>query len=152
VNGWNVALDESQFCRKCSPEIKDPKSIFKMQYICSKCGEKTLYTNQKPQVAGWDIRYMQEIIQNLQKVAGNGITLDDSHLCRKCFPETKGPEYILKIEYADSKPQIVAGVSPADIAILTDFFSDGRLGFYHGDKPLEDYTKRLQELLGVEVK
>jgi DNA-directed RNA polymerase subunit RPC12/RpoP len=40
IGGCSLALDESQFCRKCSPEIKEPKLIFKMEYVCAECGGK----------------------------------------------------------------------------------------------------------------
>jgi hypothetical protein len=155
--GWSVVLDESQFCRKCSPGVKNPKFFFKMEYICQKCGDKTLYTDQAAQVGGWPLQNVGGAIRELQKVAGEDVALDASQLCRKCSPAVKDPKFALKLGYADGNPQTVVGVSPDDLTLLIEFFS-GKLTHEQGDrwsgskKPLKDFSLRLQQLLGVEVK
>jgi hypothetical protein len=124
------------------------------EYVCPKCGEKTLYTNQMAQVADRDLDRARWNFKSLQQAVNENIALDESQFCRKCSPEVKDPKLVLKIAFADGKPQSVVGVTPDDLLLLTEFFS-GKLAHdagMAGEKPLKDYSKRLRELLGVEAK
>jgi hypothetical protein len=106
------------------------------------------------QVVAWTVPDARRKNDELQKAAGASVTLDESQFCRKCSPEVKDPKLVLQIVYADGKPQTVVGVSPDDLTLLTELFS-GKLvhdGGMSGEKPLKNYSKRLQELLGIEMK
>jgi hypothetical protein len=126
----------------------------RVEYVCPQCGEKTLYTNQAAHVVDWNLQPARRQIVELQKAAGATMALDESQFCRKCSPEVKDPKLVLKIEFTDGKPHTVVGVSPDDLLLLTEFFSGKRAHDEgpQGEKPLKDYSKRLQELLGVETK
>lgn len=123
------------------------------EYVCPKCGEKTLYTNTSLSV--WDlerhINAARRSIKKLKEVGGVGLNLDESRFCRKCSPEGITPMLVLQIQYDDGETREVTGISPKDLQLLIDFFS-GKLVCdtgSMGERPLKMFDMRLRELLGL---
>jgi hypothetical protein len=132
-------------------------------YVCPKCGERTLYDSskaetEKPCAMGL-VATVQAIpnyrreIEELRRIAGDAITLDESQFCRKCSPKVKAPELVLHVSVAGEKPHDIDGITPSDLQILREFLS-GKL-LTSGDRGektrLKDQLPRLQELLGVKL-
>jgi hypothetical protein len=133
-------------------------------YVCPKCGERTLYDSDKLTPDGRTQKDSAEFMQrtlpacrllfkDLQKVAGEAITLDESQFCKKCSPKATEPTLVLHIAYKDEKARDVENVQPHDLLILREFLAGELLTEEFGKKtmPLKEYLPRLQELLGVKL-
>jgi hypothetical protein len=134
----------------------------RVDYICPKCGERTLYDSskvatEKPYDMGitWTVErelpYCRSEFQELRKVAGKAIAFDESQFCRKCSPKVTRPKLVLHISYQGGKVRDVEAIDHRDVRILREFLS-GKLktkGDNEGESPLKTDLPRLQELLGV---
>ena len=141
--------EKLQFGAKCYEMAAPPE---RAEYVCPKCGEKTLYTKSEAEIVEWKIPDTRRNFKELQGMPSKGFSLDESQFCRKCSPNVKTPKIVLKVEYAGGNTHTVEGVTSEDFKLLKEFLSgkvihDAR---QEGEKPLKDYSKRLQELLGVE--
>jgi hypothetical protein len=135
-------------------------------YVCPKCGERTLYdeSNKSPPrdradkgtagVVEWGIPSCRRKIQELQKVASEAMSLDESQFCRKCSPDATSPKLVLHISYkGEKKAWDIKGIKYGDLCILHDLFTGKLLteGEQGREFPLKDRLPRLQELLGVKL-
>lgn len=133
-------------------------------YICPKCGERTLYDNskyktEKPYDMGiaWTVErelpYCRSEFQELRKIAGHAIEFDESQFCRKCSPNVTKPKLVLHISYKDDNVRDVEAIDHHDLRILRKFLA-GELkttSDNEGEAPLKNDLPRLQELLGVKL-
>jgi predicted RNA-binding Zn-ribbon protein involved in translation (DUF1610 family) len=136
---------------KCYAMFRPPG---RAEYVCPKCGEKTLYTNQMAKVVTSDLICSRARFGMLQKAAGEGVSLDESEFCRKCSPDVKDPKLVLKIAYTDGNPKTVVEVDMVDILLLAELFSGELTHCFNGPdtEALKNHFPRLQQLLGVEAK
>jgi hypothetical protein len=133
-------------------------------YVCPKCGERTLYDdsnlsiderleNGLAEAVEWEIPICRRELDELRKVAGDSISLDESQFCRKCSPKVAAPKLVLHISYQGEKTRDIEGVDHGDLRILTDFLS-GKLqttGDCDDVLALKESLPRLEELLGVKL-
>ena len=132
------------------------------QYVCPKCGEKTLYKLGKDEDARKNyavnnfIEYELDSCRRAAKsIKGINLTLDESQFCKKCSPDVKSPKLAIVINYEGEKePHRVEGITCNDLQLIAEFLSgaDVHVSDNDAETPLKNYTKRLSELLGVEVK
>jgi hypothetical protein len=135
-------------------------------YVCPKCGERTLYdeSSKTPPLdraehgvakfVEWSVPACRRKLDEIRKLAGNTITLDESQFCRKCSPKASSPKLVLHVSYKGEKNTFdVDGIKYEDLLILKDLLA-GKL-LTEGDQgreyPLKDKLPRLQELLGVKL-
>ncbi len=136
----------------------------RVDYICPKCGERTLYDNSQyksdqpfDRGIAWtidrDLPHCRSEFQELRKIAGHAIELDETQFCRKCSPNVTRPKLVLHISYKDGTVRDVNGIDHNDLRILREFLSGKRKskGDNEGESPLKDELPRLQQLLGVEM-
>ncbi len=129
------------------------------EYVCPKCGEKTLYTGTEgPRSADNTDEVREEIVacrRILKEIEGLDVALDESQFCAKCTPDLREvPKIILVVHYEGrEEPHRVEGVTSEDLEILKEFLDgkDKHKGDYGIETPLKDYTERLEELLGVKI-
>ena len=141
------------------------ESLDRVDYVCPKCGERTLYDDSKleakkrfkegvSKVVGEEIPGCRREITEIRKVAGDVFVLDESQFCRKCSPTIVEPKLVLHIAYEDGKTRDIEKVTAFDLQLLREFMGGSVV---HKDSqdwetPLKDSLPRLQELLGVELK
>jgi len=81
-----------------------------------------------------------------------GFILTSITNCRKCSPGVKEPAMILKVRYS-GKPDaaVTRGITPNDLKLINEFLSgsDRHTGEQGRETPLNQHTKRVQQLLGV---
>jgi len=131
-------------------------------YVCPKCGERTVYDGSKataetpyereiPEIVEWEIPSCRRVFEELRKVAGDAMVFDESQFCRKCSPKVVLPKLVLHISYKGEKVREIEKIDGSDLRILTDFLSGKLLTESRGDEttPLKHDLPRLQELLGV---
>jgi len=134
----------------------------KVQYICPKCGEKTLYTLAKENEEGSDWRLNNFIEYELdfcrreaKAIKGISLSLDESQFCKKCTPDLKSPKLAVVVNYeGEKKPHRVEGITRSDLQLIAEFLSgsDVHTDEYDCETPLKKHVKRLSELLGVDIK
>jgi hypothetical protein len=153
-----------------SPPPKDLKSgamcykpmqlPIRADYVCPKCGERTLYDATKlknvagmPHVVEWEIPSCRREFQLLRKVAGDAIAFDESQFCKKCAPKVTNPKLILRITFTGEPTRTIDNLTADDLRILRDFLT-GRFSTTNTadwELPLKESLPRLQELLGVKL-
>ena len=131
-------------------------------YICPACGTKTIYALETPRervepcVALDVIKNVEWYILNcrrlIAKIDGIAVELDESQFCRKYSPDIEIPNLGLNIAYVDGSVHRVWNIADEDVEIIRAFMAGEKtVGAPLDEKPLKDYTNRLEELLGVEV-
>jgi len=129
-------------------------------YVCPKCGEKTVYAFDSSDAANRARNYdaIEALLQltacrrGLAAIRGLDAELDESEFCRKCSPKASQPRLILVVRYPDgAPPHRFAGVTGEDLVLIREFLSGSRrhVGPNEGDSPLKDSIPRLRELLGA---
>jgi hypothetical protein len=130
-----------------------------VEYVCPKCGEKTLYTGEEgPRSVDDTNKVRREIVacrRVLKEIEGLDIELDENQFCAKCTPDLKEvPKICLLVRYEGEKESHrVEGITSEDLIILKEFLDgkDKHTGRQGVETPLRNYVDRLEELLGVEV-
>lgn len=123
------------------------------EYVCPKCGEKTLYTSDHSLA-----ETASEIENYRQSVSGmNGldITLDESQFCKKCSPDIKNPALYINIKYVDdAQVHKVCCVTQTDFSLMYEFLCGSKVHrlFNETEVPLKDYLDRLQTLFDISIK
>lgn len=113
------------------------------EYLCPVCGEKTIHSTKVNTVEA--IALFRREFNYLKKTSKLKVELDESSFCRKCQPEAKKSEFVLKITYGDGTVHVTKGVSILDLSKLSYFFENGSYMelLDRNDAP------RLRELLGM---
>jgi predicted small secreted protein len=146
---------ELAFGAMCYEMVAPPKTA---NYVCPVCQQKTLYKledndgdYQVIELVRWEIATCRE---EMKKVEGINIKLDESQFCKNCSPDVKKPQLCLEINITNGgKTHKVYKFSYLDIRLIGEFLN-GELkhtGSNDGETPMKDYMKRLQELLGVKL-
>jgi hypothetical protein len=135
-------------------------------YICPKCGERTVYEagDKAPpleqadwgtvEVVRWKIDVCRRKLKDIQRLAGDAVSLDESQFCRKCAPNATSPKLVLHISYKDKKNRDIENIEPDDLRLLSDFLAkkiETKRNDMESATPLKDDLPRLQELLGVKL-
>lgn len=141
---------------------KSASTVHRAEYVCPKCGERTVYEDSSPKSTVLSKRHLaylvaQEIphcrreVAELRKVAGDAITFDESQFCRKCSPKVVTPKLVLHVSYKGEKARDVKDVNHGDLRILRDFLAGTLLTKGDNDSvtPLKNSLSRLCVLLGV---
>lgn len=121
------------------------------EYVCPKCGEKTLYTKDDAVFIAWEIEACRREFEILKDQSHLSVALDESEYCAHCSPVATKHQLALVVTYADGSSHTTSPVSRYDLRILRDFLS-GRTSFdtlNEGSAPLKGELPRLRELLGI---
>jgi len=126
------------------------------QYICSKCGEKTIYahTDKEDPEAVWRLSFLADcrrIAKSIPKSDDVTIALDESEYCSHCTPDAEMPELALIVKYKDGRTHRARPIKAIDLRMLRDFLGGKKAyeTFNEGTMPLKDSLPRLRELLGL---
>lgn len=130
-----------------------------VQYICPKCGQKTLHapheTPHRPSPAK-NISDMRRLVAKIREHTQAVILLEDE-FCQHCprlkknLPPPGTPEAKLRIRFNDGTEKITRGVTYDDLLLLLGFFKgDLKRAGSHGEGaiPLKPSLNRLKVLLG----
>lgn len=122
-----------------------------LEYICPKCGERTLYT----EGLGWFVRRDLPLCRSLaDSISAINIQLDESQYCKKCSPDIKTPQLCMTYKLADDENEThKCGISQYDLQIMKEFMQ-GKIKHkdsQDGETPLKDFLPRLQELFGITI-
>ncbi|MFH0864670.1 MAG: hypothetical protein V1904_00640 [Bacteroidota bacterium] len=121
------------------------------EYVCPKCGERTLYTENK----GWFVRRDLNVCRTLaDSVPAINLTLDESQYCKKCSPDIESPQLCITYQLADDANKThICGITPYDLKIMKEFMQgkDKHITDNDGEVALKDFLPRLQELFGIKI-
>lgn len=116
------------------------------EYVCPKCGERTLYATSNECSKVCDVRVASDLMRELSR---SDVILDESSFCKNCSPDTPGPSMALVVHYADGTDHRTDCVELVDVQLVKVFFDghskhDGGMG---GEVPLKAHAARLATLL-----
>jgi hypothetical protein len=141
---------------------KPASMVHRADYVCPKCGERTLYDDSAPNSSNPPKQWLAFLVANeipscrrefaeLRKLAGGAVAFDESQFCRKCSPKVATPKLLLHISYIGEKARDVNDVKHGDLRILHDFLAGNLLTKGDNDSvdPLKNSLPRLCVVLGV---
>lgn len=120
------------------------------EYVCPKCSDKTLYTNQAAYAISWNLEACRREFELLKKETDLTVTLDESSYCSHCSPAAVRQETILSVTYEDGSTH-AEPVSSYDLRMLRALLA-GKLEYKtdnDGTAALKEHIARLRQLLGV---
>jgi len=129
----------------CYKPAAHPQSA---EYVCPRCGEKTVYTTEQATVVLWELPAMRRLVTQVPNLT---VTLDEYEFCRHCSPNTIDPRTAIVVQFTgDWTGHVTEGVSTDDLELLKDFMSgsDKHIGSEGRQTPLKDHLDRLEQLLG----
>ncbi len=118
-------------------------------YICPKCGEKTIFTHRHAEFV------LHEIPDCRRMAAPFGpdvIKLEETAYCQNCNGGKESqPELCVIVSLEGAEPVRTCGISTLDMIILTDFLKGKNIykTFNDEEAPLKDRIPRLKILLGI---
>ncbi len=134
-------------------------------YICPKCGERTIYTNQttldgeQPSqtidgIALYNVNQLPAIRREIGALRSLGLdaSLDESEFCGKCKPNVPRPLLCLSVKMTDCGEAFTyRGLSIDEVSTLKSFLQ-GDLGRKSKQEKiiLKKQLPRLRELLGIQ--
>jgi hypothetical protein len=146
--------------KKASPEPKMGAMCYKMaapperaEYVCPKCGEKTLYTKDAAREIEWELDSCRREFLLLKSASALSLALDESSYCSHCRPDAKKHALELVVTYADGASCTNSPITDVDLSILQGFLKGG-LDFKTSNDstvPLKKMLPRLRQLLGVKA-
>lgn len=126
------------------------------EYICPKCGEKTLYaqSDEKDGQVLWQLSKLADCrreVKSFPKSDDVTIALDESEFCSHCSPDAESPALVLVVKYKDGRTHRTSSVNTTDLRMLRDFLRGEKSyeTFNEGSQPLKEYVPRLREMLGL---
>ena len=139
---------------ECYEKVYREYSVY--EYVCPNCGEKTVYKDSK----NHKNRAIIEILDNnlgacrneIEKVKGINIKLDEKEFCEHCSPNTKNPKMYLLVNIAGQNDTAhISDFSYLDIRMIHEFLEDELIHQDDQDfeSPLKDNIERIKELLGM---
>jgi hypothetical protein len=121
------------------------------EYVCPKCGERTLYTNS----AGWFVRRDLPVCRTIaDSIPAINLQLDESQYCKKCCPNIETPQLCLTYNLADDANEThICGIYPNDLKIMKEFMQgkNKHITENDGEVALKEYLPRLRELFGIKT-
>ncbi len=126
------------------------------EYVCPKCGEKTIYPNDKENIGyfiTFELASCRRNVSELKK-ARIDAELDESSFCSKCSKDKSNPELALIVKYPDQQKEVrTSPVFAGDLIILTEFAQNKKThtGVGGGEAPLKNHLDRIEKLLGVSL-
>lgn len=121
------------------------------EYVCPKCGERTLYTESQ----GWFVHRDLPVCRTLtDSIPAINLKLDESQYCKKCSPNIEIPQLCIAYKLADdANERHMCGINPYDLQIMKEFMQgkDKHITDNDGEVPLKDFLPRLQELFGIKI-
>jgi predicted RNA-binding Zn-ribbon protein involved in translation (DUF1610 family) len=158
LNKSEIEKRLSQIEKRNAPEPKMGAMCYKVaappnrvEYVCPKCGEKTLYKDQTAYFIDRQLPACKRIFETLDTALKGYISLDESSFCRKCSPDSKTPELLLRIKYDDGDSHSSPIDSDEEIRMVVDFLK-GKLTYTtsnDSEMPLKEKLPRLRKLMGV---
>ncbi len=123
------------------------------EYICPVCGEKTVYNYSQAAFINWELAGCRRTADSINTHTDFEVVLDERQFCDFCSPDSSSdePSLLLRVIYSDST-EVVNIVDIADLLMLNSFLQ-GRLYYTTSNDaqmPLQSYSGRMRELLGLE--
>jgi hypothetical protein len=121
------------------------------EYVCPKCGEKTLYTKEEAWKLQWTVDACRREFLLLKAASDLSVSLDESSFCSHCRPDAKKHAMCLVLTYADGASFTNETVTPGEMRMMAGFLK-GELSYKAENDstlPLKEALPRLRQLLGL---
>jgi hypothetical protein len=140
-------LNQGAMCYEMSAPLD------RYEYVCPKCGEKTLYTSDEGLAE--KASEIESYRISVTRMNGLDISLDESEFCKKCSPDIKTPVLYINIKYKDD-PLVhkICCIGHSDFALMYEFLCGSKVHrlFNVQEVPLKNYIEQLQFLFDISIK
>lgn len=123
----------------------------RIEYVCPKCGQKTMYTSSAYYETIDEIGACRQIVANIKNLT---LRLEEKNFCHHCYPNTQQePSLVLYLKYkGEDKEEVIEGVSKQGLALLWAFMNGETIvsDFYARETALKDYIEEISRLLKVD--
>lgn len=121
----------------------------RIDYICPRCGEKTIHREYIGNVTMDTIISCRKLVKKITKI---NVKLDETLFCNRCnINPDERPMLCITVKHnTNSKPQRHCDINEEDLNLIYEY-SEGMKEHTTktGKKPLVNYRYRLAELLGI---
>lgn len=121
------------------------------EYICPKCGEKTLYGREHSRIIDSEIPKCRDLVKNIHDIE---ISLDESEFCRKCSPKITDPQLCIEIKTSDmTKANRTCAIRTEDLTILTEFLQGSlkHKDSFDYESPLKEKISALENMFSIKL-
>ncbi len=148
------ALAESPAPAELSPgamcyEMAAPPE--RIEYICPKCGQKTIYTKSDAYSMVQDANACRQLVANIK---GLDLRLEEINFCHHCYPKTtEDPKMVLYIRYkGETQEQKVEAINSYKLSLIYAFMTGQTTyaGDYGQEAPLKNYIKEISDILKLD--
>ena len=129
----------------------------RLEYICPKCGEKTLYAREGNQggIFIFILSSADTFRRLTQQLKDKGLEcrLDESSFCQKCGKDAPQKAFVLETQWPGEKAPCRATLQKTeDLNLLLEFLEGKTIhsGPTGGETPLKDHLPRIRKLLGLD--
>lgn len=127
----------------------------RIDFVCPKCGEKTLYVRGTGSEAMAAMHNAATYRRQIKEIQGLGLpcTLDETAFCQKCGKEAQEKAFVLEIAWP-GRPAHRAILENSDDLLLVLAFLQGKDRYDagpSGEKALKESLPRIYKLLGIEA-
>ncbi len=133
-------------------DMVGPPSV--AEYVCPICQEKTLYDFSQSAFISWELEGCRRMAESINELTDFEVSLDERLFCDFCLPNTEKENQSLVLRVLnDDEVEILNKVSITDLRML-DSFLQGNLYYmdeYEAQFPLNEFSDRMRELLGVDA-
>ncbi|MBI5543868.1 MAG: hypothetical protein HY901_08285 [Deltaproteobacteria bacterium] len=117
------------------------------EYVCPKCGARTLYVKGLAKTVEWDIPAARRL---MSQIGGVSVELDESQFCKTCSPSAERPQLGLLIALkGEPAPRRVEPIESEDLEILRSFLQGEGFPRRPRRPGREESIARLQRLLAL---
>ena len=119
------------------------------EYVCPKCGEKTLYVSEMAPFVLYEIPTCRTQVSQIKNIE---IVLDESQYCKKCSPNIDDPALCLIVKYPSDKTEHKScKISSEDLSLIREFLEGSTIhnGSDGEQMPLKAFELRIGKLLGT---
>jgi hypothetical protein len=121
------------------------------EYVCPKCGQKTIYTNTSLFSIIDDAKSCRLIVANIKNLT---LRLEEKNFCQYCDPDTNAaPSMTLYLKYkGEEKEEVIKDVSKESLELIWAFMNGQTTlaSFNERETPLKEYIDQISSILKVD--
>ena len=106
-----------------SPGVPSDRNYPAIEYVCPKCGEKTLYkhSSERQEFIDEELAVCRSVIAEIKTNTPFNCTFDESALCAKCMPRAAHRTVAFVVVYPNGTTNRTTDVTPVDLMLVRDY-------------------------------
>jgi hypothetical protein len=123
----------------------------RIEYICPKCGQKTIYTNSDYFYTVENVTSCRQVVANIKNLT---LRLEEKNFCHHCYPDTNAaPSMTLYIKYkGEQTEEVIEDISRGSLELIWAFMNGQTTiaSFNDRETPLKGNIDQICNLLKVD--